>query len=113
MSASIVKRLRSWIQDNADDLRKRGILVEERLPDEQSSAPWKASVGFIFQNIVASYTVWERTRYQTELIVVNSKLNQTLITRDSEPQSLEDVDSDLNDLLQRLYRGDYQRMPAP
>ena len=62
MSASIVKRLRSWIQDNADGLRRRGILIEERLPDEQSSAPWKASIGFIFENIVASYTVWERTR---------------------------------------------------
>ena len=36
MSASIVKRLRSRIQDNADGLRRRGILIEERLPDEQS-----------------------------------------------------------------------------
>lgn len=112
MNTSIVSRLASWVKEYGSTLRQQGIQVEERFPDHVSPAPWKATIGLAFKDIVVTYTVWERTIFETSLIVLNSKTKQTLFFRDAEPEHPDVVDTDLADVVRNLTNGEYERMPS-
>jgi hypothetical protein len=99
---SIVKQLDAWVRRNAADLVRKGILVEYQNPPLYADVPWKAHVGLSRDEIVASYTVWERGPLQTELIVLNAKTKQTIVTTDKNVESAEVVDADLDDLVAKL-----------
>jgi hypothetical protein len=111
---SIVDELRSWTKNNSAKLRENHIQLIEKIPEPGSNLPWKASVGLIHNGIVVSYTVWERTRLQTQLIVFNATTKKTIDVNDSEPQDAHVVWVDLDGVVKRLLDGSYKRMnPDP
>jgi hypothetical protein len=112
MTTGIVSQLASWVRGHAADLMQQGIQIEERIPDEASSSPWKATVGLVFNDIVVTYTVWERTIFQTSLIVFNSKTKRTVFFKDSEPEVAGVVNTDLDDVVKRLASGEYSKMSS-
>ncbi|HEY4211861.1 MAG TPA: hypothetical protein VGM84_10305 [Steroidobacteraceae bacterium] len=112
MTTGIVSQLASWIREHAADLRQQGIQIEERIPDQASPSPWKASVGLIFNDIVVTYTVWERTILQTSLIVFNANTRRTVFFKDSEPETPGVVNPDLDDVVKKLASGEYSKMSS-
>jgi hypothetical protein len=112
MTTGIVNKLIAWVRGHAADLERQGIRIEEQFPDDNSLAPWKSTVGFVFNDVVVTYTVWERTILQTSLVVVNSKTKRTVFFKDSEPEAADIVDSDLPDVVRKLTSGDYSRMSS-
>jgi hypothetical protein len=66
---SIVKELRDWTTTNAAMLARSGVQVTEKPPEPGSTHPWKASVALVFDEVIVSFSVWERTLFQSELIV--------------------------------------------
>ena len=64
-----------------------------RCPDD-APIHWKATVGFVFKEMVVTYIVWERTIKQTSLIVFNSKMKRTVFFKDSEPGTADVVDKE-------------------
>lgn len=110
MKKSIVERLAFWIKSRESRLRSAGIKVDERLPKVNSNFVWKAGVGLEKDNIVVSFTVWERTIFQTELIVVDGDLRETLVSEDNTPKSLDEIDGILDLVVLKLIRGDYRHV---
>jgi hypothetical protein len=99
---SIVKELSVWTMNNAQELRDNGVEIRANIPDPGSNVPWKASIGIIYGSIVVSYTVWERTILQTELLVLNSITKKTIVMEDRTPSGAEIVHSDLDDVVKKL-----------
>jgi hypothetical protein len=112
MTTGIVSQLVCWTQGRSVELRGQGIQIEERFPDKTSPSPWKATVGLVLDDIVVTYTVWERTTFQTSLIVFNSKTKRTVFFKDSEPDTPGVVDSDLDDVVKKLLSGEYSKMSS-
>jgi hypothetical protein len=110
MTPGIVSELASWTRQHAAALKEKGIQLEEHFPESASPFPWKATVGLVFADIVVTYTVWERTIFQTSLIVFNSKTKRTVFFTDSEPQTPGVVDTDLDNVVAKLASGEYSRM---
>ncbi len=95
-------------------LRENGVDLVKRFPEPGSNLGWKASIGLAYNGIVVSYTVWEKTKYQTELLVMNSEENKTIVMNDNSPQSTEQVHADLDVVVQWLLDGRYKAMnPDP
>jgi len=112
--SGIVKRLGDWAHVNAPLLRQKGFLVEENIPMPDSNIAWKASIGLVYNDIIATYTVWERDVLQTELIVMNAKTAQTLVMNDATVDNPDVVDRDLRDVVDRLIDNSYSNMkPDP
>ena len=113
--SGIVKRLGDWARLNAPLLRQKGFLVEENIPLPGSNLPpWKANIGLVYNNIIVTYTVWERTILQIELIVMNAKTKQTLVMNDATVGNAEVVDRDLQDIVNKLIDSTYSNMkPDP
>jgi hypothetical protein len=99
---SIVKELSVWTVKNAQKLRDNGVEVRANIPDPGSNVPWKASIGMTYASIIVSYTVWERTILQTELLVLNSITKKTIVMEDRTPSRAEAVHADLDDVVTRL-----------
>lgn len=112
MTAEIVDRLISWVRDHATDMEQRGLRIEKQFPGDSSPLPDKATVGFIFRDIVVTYTVWQVTILQTSLIVFNSRTKRTVFFRDSEPETPDVIGTDLADVVQKLLSGEYERMSS-
>ena len=61
-------------------------------------------------NIFVSYTVWERTIFQTELIIVDGASGETLLSKDATPEKVEEVDEVLDSIVDGLVAGAYRRV---
>lgn len=61
---------------------------------------------------MVTYTVWERTIFQTSLIVFNGKTKRTVFFKDSEPETPSVVNSDLDDVVEKLKSGEYSKMSS-
>lgn len=111
---SIVQQLADWAKCNLAKLLEHGVQVTEKFPDAGSSHPWKASIALTYDGIILSYTVWERTILQTELLVMNSVTGRTVVMEDSAPTSPSVVSTDMDEATRRLLDGSYRRMnPDP
>jgi hypothetical protein len=110
MSTGLVSALHLWIDGHSAGLKQSGIEIETRFPDHSSPAPWKASVEFVFNDILVTYTVWERTIFQTSLIVFNMKEKQTVFFKDAEPEAVDVIDAELADVVEKLTSGAYGKM---
>jgi hypothetical protein len=108
MIASIVKQLSHWVAQNREELVDKGIEVSDRTPEPSSNIPWKGTVGLVKDDILVSYTVWERTIFQTELIVVDGKSGATLRSEDGNPRHPEDIEPVLNALVEDLLTQKYR-----
>jgi hypothetical protein len=113
LMASIVEELMLWTARNKNFLVGNGIEISPRFPEPDSDVAWKASVGFKSNGVLASYTVWERTEFATELIVVNGHSGKTIAADDGNPTDAYVVHADLDGLVNRLLDGSYLRMDSP
>lgn len=107
--SSIVRELADWVKANAAMLSTRGVQLTGKFPEPDSVHPWKASVALVYQEIVASFTVWERTIFQTELIVMNAKTGKTLVMDEKTPSESAVIRDDLDGVVRRLLSGFYGR----
>jgi hypothetical protein len=111
---SIVEQLAKWANENVSTLRDQGVEVTERFPQPGSNLAWKASVALAYGEILVSYTVWERSGLQTELIVMNARTKKTIRMDDKIPGDPRIVHSDLDIVVKKLFDGSYKRIaPDP
>lgn len=108
MTASIVKQLTSWLAENREELVGQGVAVDDRIPQLFSNVTWKATIGLIKDDIYVSYTVWERTVFQTELIVVDGQSGETLLSEDRSLERAEEIEPVLGAILRDLVTGKYR-----
>jgi hypothetical protein len=80
--SSIVAELADWTKANAVALTSRGVQVTEKFPEPNSAYPWKAGIGLVYKEIIVSFTVWERSIFQTELIIMNASTRKTIVVDD-------------------------------
>jgi hypothetical protein len=107
---SIVNELSIWTTSNAKTLRDKGVEVIVRIPGPGSNIPWKAGIGLLYGDIIVSYTVWERTIFQTELIVMNSLTEKCVVMDDREPAVAEAIHAELDDVVTRLIDNTFRDM---
>jgi hypothetical protein len=107
--SSIVKELADWTKANGATLSSRGVQVTENFPRQDSPHPWKASIWLVYEEILVSFTVWERTILQTELLVNNAKTKKTLVMDEKTPNDAALIRADLDVVVQRLLSGVYAR----
>ena len=72
--------------------------------------PWKGTIGLVKDDILVSYTVWERTIFQTELIIVDGVSGETLLSKDATPENVEEIDGVLDSIVDGLVAGTYRRV---
>lgn len=108
MSDSIVRQLANWLSSRGPRLASLGIEPTDRIPEPSSNIPWKGTIGLIKDDIIVSYTVWERTIFQTELIIVDGASGETLISEDATPKSVEEIDGVLDSVVDGLVAGAYR-----
>jgi hypothetical protein len=109
MSDSIVRQLANWLSSRGPRLASLGIETTNRIPESSSDIPWKGTIGLAKDDILVSYTVWERTIFQTELIIVDGALGETLISEDATPKRVEEIDGVLDSVVNGLVEGTYRR----
>lgn len=107
---SIIKQLETWISDNRQMLKEQEIKLTEKIPEAGSNIPWKASIGLEYKAILVSYTVWERTRFQTELLVLNALNEKTVVMEDASPDDPSIIHADLDNVVKNLLSGSYRKM---
>jgi len=107
---SIVDQLGQWLTTRRANLIRAGIEITDRLPQPSSNVPWKATIGLAKDGIFVSYTVWERTGYQSELIIVDGESGQTLRSDDATPQHPKEIDAVLDAVVSELVAGAYRRV---
>jgi hypothetical protein len=105
---SIVRELISWTRTNAQRLRDAGVRLEEYFPKPGSTTEGNAGVAMEYDDILLTYSVWERTRLQTEFIVLNAQTRKTLIMEDKEPEDPGIVSKDLDRAVRNLLSGAYK-----
>ena len=111
---SIVEQLISWTQKNSAMLGSHGVQITEKFPEVGSRHPWKASIELAYKYIVLSYTVWERTGFQTELLVMNTSTGKTIVMDERSPSDPSVVDGDMDEVAQNLIANVYAGMkPDP
>lgn len=88
--------------------------MTEGLPQPGSNYAWKASIALGYDGILVSYTVWERSDLQTELIVMNALTEKTIRMDDQNPVDPRVVHVDLDLVVGKLLDGTYKKMaPDP
>lgn len=109
MRVSIVQQLANWLSSRRPRLASLGIEATDRIPEPSSSIPWKGTIGLAKDDILVSYTVWERTIFQAELIIVDAASGETLVSEDTTPTSAGEIDGVLDSVLDGLAAGTYRR----
>jgi hypothetical protein len=80
------------------------------LPQPSSNVPWKGGIGLVKDDILVSYTVWERIAFQTELIIVDGESGETLRSDDATPEHPEEIEAILDAVVNDLVAGTYRRV---
>jgi hypothetical protein len=112
--SSIVAELADWTKANAVALTSRGVQVTEKFPEPNSAYPWKAGIGLVYKEIIVSFTVWERSIFQTELIIMNASTRKTIVVDDKTPSDVAHMRADLDSVVQRLLSDFYhEASPDP
>ena len=109
MTKSIIHQLAHWLAIRRSNLLQVGIEIIDRLPQPSSNVPWKGTIGLVKDDIFVSYTVWERTLYQSELIIVDGGSGKTLRSDDATPQNPEEIEAVLDAVVNDLIAGTYRR----
>lgn len=69
--------------------------------------PWKASIALVYNEIMVSFTVWERSVFQTELIIMNAKTGKTLVMDEKTPNDAALIRAHLDGVIEQLLRDYY------
>jgi hypothetical protein len=68
----------------------------------------EGSIGLEYKTILVSFTVWERTVLQTELIIMNSKTGKTLVMDEGTPGDSSLIRDELDRVVRNLLNGVYE-----
>lgn len=104
---SIVDELEQWAEASEPHLIQWGIQLTRRFPERGANERWKASVGLVRENLIASFTVWERVPLQTELLVMDAKNGETIVMVDENPAKAEIIADQLNQVVSHLRKGTF------
>jgi hypothetical protein len=107
---SIVEQLRGWLASRKPKLTLAGVDIVDRLPGPSSDVQWSGNIGLVKDNIFVSFTVWELTIFQTELIVVDGSSKKTLVSEDGTPKSADEIDSILDSVVNSLISGKFAQV---
>jgi hypothetical protein len=107
--SSIVDELIGWARAHVEYLRSHEIEVE-RFPERSREAPWKATLGLNHRGFLVNYTVWERTVFQSTLLVLNSQTKKTIVMDEKTAPSLEAVRQDLDEIVSKLLGREYENI---
>ena len=110
MTGSIIDQLVYWLATRRANLVQAGIEITDRLPQPSSNVAWKGSIGLVKDDILVSYTVWERTVFQTSLIIVDGESGETLRSDDATPEHSEEIEAVLDAVVNDLVAGTYRRV---
>jgi hypothetical protein len=111
---SIVAQLLSWTKLNSAMLSSRGVELTEKFPEAGTTHPWKASIALVYGEIIVSYTVWERSGFQTELIIMNASTGKTIVMDEKGPSDASVIQADLDEVVRKLLDDFYRGMsPDP
>lgn len=110
MAESIVHQLRLWLETRRERLVRTGIEITDRIPQPSSNVPWKATIGLVKDGVLASFTVWERTELQTELIVVDGVSGETLRSVDAILEHPSEIEAVLDIVMDDLITGSYRQL---
>jgi hypothetical protein len=110
VTGSIIHQLADWLTTRRANLAQAGIEITDCLPQSSSNVPWKGTIGLVKDDIFVSFTVWERTEYQSELIIVDGESGETLRSEDATPQHPEEIDIVLDAVVNDLVEGTYRRV---
>jgi hypothetical protein len=110
VAGSIIKQLAHWLTARRANLIQAGIEITDRLPQPSSNVPWKGTIGLVKDDIIVSYTVWERTVFQTSLIIVDGESGETLRSDDATPEYPEEIEAILDAVVNDLVAGTYRRV---
>ena len=110
MTESIVHQLRLWLETRRERLVRTGIEITDRVPQPSSNVPWKATIGLVKDGVLVSFTVWERTELQTELIVVDGVSGKTLRSVDATPEHPSEIEAVLDIVVNDLITGSYRQL---
>lgn len=111
---SIVQQLADWANQVSAALGERGVQLTKKFPEAGSPSPWKASIALTYDGVIVSYTVWERTRLQSELLVMNTRTGKTVVMEEGEPTSPAAISIEIDGAVRNLLDGSYGRMdPDP
>jgi hypothetical protein len=89
-------------------LFSRGVQLTEKFPAPDSVHPWKASIALVYGEIVVSYTVWERSAYQTELIIMNASTGKTIVMDEKMPNDASLIQAELDEVTRKLLDDSYR-----
>jgi hypothetical protein len=113
-TTSIVQQLADWAKQVSAKLAECGVQLTKKFPEPGSMHPWKASVALAYDGVIVSYTVWEQSRLQTELLVMNTLTGKTVVMEEGEPTNPSAVSTELDSAIRNLLDGSYRRMnPDP
>jgi hypothetical protein len=71
-------------------------------------------LGWSIREIIVSFTVWERSIFQTELIIMNGSTRKTIVMDDKTPSDVALMRADLDRVVQRLLSDFYhEASPDP
>ncbi len=111
---SIVAELSNWAKLNSVMLEGRGVRLTKKFPEPDSTHPWKASIALVYGEIIVSFTVWERSAFQTELIIMNSSTGKTIVMDEKMPDDAYTIHANLDEVVRKLLDDFYRRIgPDP
>ena len=111
---SIVQQLADWAKQNSAMLAGRGVQLTEKFPEPGSPHAWKAGIALAHDGVIVNYTVWERTRLQTELLIMNTITGKIVVMEEGTPSSPSMISADMDGVTERLLDGFYRRtIPDP
>lgn len=111
---SLVEQLTIWVTNNSQTLCGSGFQIIQKIPLPGSDLAWKASIGLIHDEILVSYTVWDKSILRTELIVMNALTEETIVMEDKSASDPNAVHFDLDGVVRKLKDSSYKNMkPDP
>lgn len=104
---TLVSAFRKWIEENRDRLAAEAVSVTGKLPGREENEQTKGNVGLSKGHIIVSFTAWDRTPINQELIVYNTHVDKTVVMDDTEETSVESVIRNLDTVSNLLSCGAY------
>jgi hypothetical protein len=85
-------------------------VLDERIPSEADEVPWKASVGFVYENQIVQFTIWQRHVDEAEIIAIDTATGKHFPIQLLTPEQIADISGTLDhiaeNVLARGYRDD-------
>jgi hypothetical protein len=106
----LIRAVENWLEKNRVFLQSAGLVLDERIPSEADEVPWKASVGFVYENQIVQFTIWQRHFDEAEIIAIDTATGKHFPIQLLTPEQIADISGTLDhiaeNVLARGYRDD-------